>query len=245
MFASLLYFFTESWHLSLKHLFAAEWGVFAALGFSLHASPSHVAFHFLRLMKTLEWKPLEYLGPEMHAQWQKALKDDEERRLKRQRRKEALRKQKEERILNLHMEIESELMRRQTEQRMVQEDETEIFPESPSTERRQDDDYHKPKKVNDRRISLFNRLVLRKSMSHDGLQDGGREHLLLSKTEHDSTHNPRRGPDSAPRLVSSPSMPVLSSSHQGDDNDAVVIDIPEKAESVSGSIGLLYEESVV
>jgi hypothetical protein len=245
MFASLLYFFTESWHLSLKHLFAAEWGVFAALGFSLHASPSHVAFHFLRLMKTLEWKPLEYLGPEMHAQWQKALKDDEERRLKRQRRKESLRKQKEERILNLHMEIESELMRRQTEQRMTTEDDTEIFPESPSTERRQDDDYSKPKKASDRRMSLFNRLVLRKSMSHDGLQDGGREHVALSRTEHDSSTIKRRtkGPDLAPRLVSSPSMPLLSNSHDDDDNDAVVIDIPMKAESASGSIGRLLEDT--
>jgi len=34
MFASLLEFFTEDWNLSLKHLYAAEWGVFAVSKFS-------------------------------------------------------------------------------------------------------------------------------------------------------------------------------------------------------------------
>ena len=51
MYAALLEFFTQEWSLSLKHLFDAEWGVFAALGFSLHVSPSQVTFHFKRLMK--------------------------------------------------------------------------------------------------------------------------------------------------------------------------------------------------
>jgi hypothetical protein len=49
MFAALLEFFTQEWSLSLRHLFDAEWGVFAALGFSLHVSPSQVTFHFKRL----------------------------------------------------------------------------------------------------------------------------------------------------------------------------------------------------
>lgn len=53
MFASLLEVFTQEWEISLKHLYAAEWGVFAALQFRLHAKPSQVAFHFKRLLKSL------------------------------------------------------------------------------------------------------------------------------------------------------------------------------------------------
>jgi hypothetical protein len=53
MFASLLEFFTQEWDISLKHLFAAEWGVFAALQFRLSAQPSQVSFHFKRLLKSL------------------------------------------------------------------------------------------------------------------------------------------------------------------------------------------------
>lgn len=87
MFASLLYFFTEGWNLSLKNLFSAEWGVFVALRFSLHASPSDVSFHFKRFMKTLEWNTVDYLSTIMYSQWQDALVDDEERRAKRERAK--------------------------------------------------------------------------------------------------------------------------------------------------------------
>ena len=47
MFASLLEFFTQEWDISLKHLFKAEWGVFAALQFRLHAKPSQGAFLFI------------------------------------------------------------------------------------------------------------------------------------------------------------------------------------------------------
>lgn len=53
MFAILLEFFTQEWEISLKHLMSAEWGVFAALQFRLHAKPSQVAFHFKRLLKSL------------------------------------------------------------------------------------------------------------------------------------------------------------------------------------------------
>jgi Cyclin, N-terminal domain len=221
MFASLLYFFTEGWHLSLKHLFAAEWGVFAALGFSLHSSPTHVAFHFLRLMKTLEWKPMEYLGPEMYAQWQKALKDEEELRMKRKRRKEGQRKQKEERILSLHKELESELIRRQ-EERMIQNDTV----ESPSTKT------SKAGKTHDQpRQSLLNRLRLRKSMSHEGLHDMAKDDtLLLVRSPYESVRS-RRGSNSVPRFVSSESMPIFSSQ---DDDNTIAIDIPEIPDAGGG-----------
>ena len=111
MFESLLLFFTQEWNLSLKHLFTVEWGVFAALNFSLDASPSQISFHFKRLMKTLEWNALNYLGSTMYNQWQDALADEEERRLKRERRRDASRKNNEDRIRSFHFQFRNEQSR--------------------------------------------------------------------------------------------------------------------------------------
>lgn len=116
MFASLLEFFTEEWNLSLKSLFDAEFGVFAALRFELHASPSQVAFHYRRLMKSLEWNSLTYLGDEMYRYWQDALEEEDRRKKEREERKERKLRLKEERLLNLQIEIENEVLRR-SEQR--------------------------------------------------------------------------------------------------------------------------------
>ena len=121
IFASLLEFFTTQWNLSLKQLFDAEWGVFAALGFSLHEKPSHVAFHYKRLMKNLDWNPRKYLGEVMYDQWQSALEDEEERRRERQKRKDKLQRRKEERIINLRIEMEKEVFRQKTENTMIDE----------------------------------------------------------------------------------------------------------------------------
>lgn len=117
IFASLLEFFTEQWNLPLKNLFDAEWGVFAALGFSLHAKPSHVAFHFKRLMKTMGWNPRNYLGEEMYNHWQSALEMEEDRRREKLKRRERMRRRKEEHILNLRIEMENEVIRRKVEER--------------------------------------------------------------------------------------------------------------------------------
>ena len=87
--------------------FYQEWGVFAALGFSLHAKPSQVSFHFKRLMKTLEWNPRHYLGSTMFNQWQDALDFEEKHSKKRERRKEKKQRRKEEQLLNLHLELVS------------------------------------------------------------------------------------------------------------------------------------------
>jgi hypothetical protein len=90
IFESLIVFFTHDWSLSLKQLYAAEWIVFTSLGFNLTAKPSEVAFHFKRLLKTLEWNPRSYLGNEMYLQWLDALADEarqnEKKKLKRKRR---------------------------------------------------------------------------------------------------------------------------------------------------------------
>jgi hypothetical protein len=108
MFASLLEFFTQDWELSLKHLFSAEWGVFAALGFELHASPSQVSFHFRRLMKVLEWRPVRYLGTEMYNQWQDCLITAERRREEREQRREYRRAKKERKLLKLELKLKLE-----------------------------------------------------------------------------------------------------------------------------------------
>jgi hypothetical protein len=108
MFASLLTFFTQDWNISLKHLFAAEWGVFAALQFRLNAKPSHVAFHFKRLMKGLGRDPRRYLGVQMYGYWQQALVEEEIQRAEREERMEVRRKRKEkEKLRQLELELEA------------------------------------------------------------------------------------------------------------------------------------------
>lgn len=106
VFASLLEFFTQEWNLSLKHLFAAEWGVFAALQFRLHVKPSHVAFHFKRLLKAMDWNPRAYLGPQMYAYWMDALAAEEYFKIQRQERREARQElQEHKKMLQLQREL--------------------------------------------------------------------------------------------------------------------------------------------
>ena len=98
-FASLFEFFSHEWSVSLKSLFSAEWGVFAALGFNLQAKPSHVAFHFKRFMKVLEWNSMAYLGQEQFNQWQKSLDDENKIREKHYQRRRLRREQEERKLL--------------------------------------------------------------------------------------------------------------------------------------------------
>jgi len=107
VFASLLEFFTHEWSLSVKAIFEAEWGVFAALEFSLHATPSQVQFHFKRLMKALDESPLNYLGEEMYSQWQDTLRDECLRTEKSVERREARRRHKDAKLIELKKELMS------------------------------------------------------------------------------------------------------------------------------------------
>jgi len=116
-FASLFFFFTHDWELPLKKVFAAEWGVFAALGFKLHASPIEVSFHFKRLMKSLEWSPLDYLGPRMYDYWQDALTNESIRKKERAERRERRRKQRDKKILKLQRELQDKETAEFTNQR--------------------------------------------------------------------------------------------------------------------------------
>ena len=223
--ASLLLFFTQDWSLSLKSLFDSEWAVFAALGFSLHTNPSHVAFHFKRLMKTLEWNPLDYLGTTMYSQWQKALAEEEERRAKRERKHEAQRKRKEAQLLNLHIEIENEY-RRQSERR----NSSDSFEELPKNTTDHDvkvdkDDVElttvesqqvaaKKKGGTERRIKLFNRFArpVKRSLSHERIAELEHQPMVLTTSTEVSAAGRR-----STGIKSTPSMPSLPT---------VAIDVP-------------------
>lgn len=239
MFASLLLFFTQDWTLSLKQLFAAEWGVFAALGFSLDATPSQVAFHFKRLMKTLEWSPLDYLGSAMYSQWQEALADEEERRVKRERRLDVRRQQTEEQLLNFRIEIGNEVLRRKTAERQ-----TSSSGASDDGQKQQKlADLLPPKSpmkkvvgTSERRMKLFNRFGMRRSISQERLSE--REGRLMTP----ATDHQRSG--STGRLPLSPSMPTIATAFS--DTGIVAIDIPDiNDDSDASSIGLQHDEGII
>eukprot|EP00577_Skeletonema_sp_RCC1716_P001578 CAMPEP_0113425518 /NCGR_PEP_ID=MMETSP0013_2-20120614/30215_1 /TAXON_ID=2843 ORGANISM="Skeletonema costatum, Strain 1716" /NCGR_SAMPLE_ID=MMETSP0013_2 /ASSEMBLY_ACC=CAM_ASM_000158 /LENGTH=897 /DNA_ID=CAMNT_0000313691 /DNA_START=37 /DNA_END=2727 /DNA_ORIENTATION=+ /assembly_acc=CAM_ASM_000158 len=105
IFESLVVFFTHDWSLSLKELFAAEWIVFTALGFSLKARPSEVAFHFRRLLRVLEWNARSYLGSEMYRQWQDSLVDESLQKERREARREREVQKKDRKLLRLQRKL--------------------------------------------------------------------------------------------------------------------------------------------
>lgn len=243
MFESLLGFFTQDWNLSLKRIFDAEWGVFAALGFSLHARPSHVSFHFKRMMKTLEWNVRDYLGRDMHDQWLRALEVEEDRQREREKRKDRKRREREQRILSLRIEIENEVIRRKTEQRQEEEDivaaELSDVPGSPKVSR----DEQKKKsvgRVKSGGMRLLSRM--RRVTSSGKITD------QTSQSEHTGTR--RRGSGHA-GLHLSPSLPALANiapetgaSPIALEPDSIAIDIPVAATSAhdDGSLGSLTME---
>ena len=224
--ASLLLFFTQDWSLSLKSLFDTEWAVFAALGFSLHADPLHVAFHFKRLMKTLEWNPLDYLGPTMYSQWQKSLADEEERRAKRERRHEARRKQKEAQLLNLHIEIENEY-RRKSERRNSNDSDSKT-PKSKFKKVEHDGEpvtvdsqvVTKLKSGIERRIKLFNRFArpVRRTVSQERIAEAENQHLVANAGEPVVRRR-------STGIHFSPSMPAMSTT-LSEDHGIVAINVP-------------------
>lgn len=108
IFESLIVFFTHDWSISLKQLYAAEWIVFTALGFSLKSTPSQVAFHFKRLLKVLEWDARSYLGNEMYKQWQASLQDEAHTNERKKARKEMRIKANERKLLKLQRKLHAE-----------------------------------------------------------------------------------------------------------------------------------------
>ena len=240
--ASLLYFFTQDWSLSLKNLFDAEWAVFVALGFSLHASPSQVAYHFKRMMKTLEWNQLDYLGTTMFKQWQETLADEEERRAKRERRREARRKRKEEQLLNLHIEIENEYRRKNERKESGGGSDIDAALETKKGKERPPEGRVTKKKIGvERRIRLFNRL--RKSVSQERLANAENDQHLAS-TAHEATPRMR---STGIGIHVSPSMPTIATAFSHDTGTGIVaIDIPiqndaaDDASSIGADSGIRF-----
>ena len=121
----LIQFLATSWKLNPKELFEAEFGCFVALEFKTHASPSQVAFHFRRLMRSLEKDPARYLGNEMWAQWQEAIKYDGLRANRREARRRKKKQKSERKILKLERKLtlksKIEKERREKEKRRREE----------------------------------------------------------------------------------------------------------------------------
>lgn len=232
MFASLLEFFTQDWSLGLKSIFDAEWGVFAALSFSLHAPPSQVAFHFRRLMKTLERNPRTYLGDTMFDQWQDALADEEERRKERAKRRERRRRKKEGFLLNLHIEMQNDAIRRK-EQEDIQERGHEGGKQGPS--KPPTSQFKEKATVKKAGIKLFQRLGLRRSISQENVGEP-----MLSETEHTSKRKVVVG------MTLSPSMPLLrpAAPNIPSRNEIIAIDIPHLDEMglEESSVGSLQSD---
>lgn len=77
-----------------------------ALGFSLKAKPSEVAFHFKRLLRVLEWDPRSYLGSEiMYRQWQESLAEEFRQNERRNARHERRIKKSEVQLLKLQRKL--------------------------------------------------------------------------------------------------------------------------------------------
>jgi hypothetical protein len=77
-----------------------------ALGFSLKAKPSDVAFHFKRLLRVLEWDPRSYLGSEfMYRQWQDSLMEESRHNERRKVRRERRTKKNERKLLKLQRKL--------------------------------------------------------------------------------------------------------------------------------------------
>ena len=91
-----------------KELFAAEFGVFVALEFKLHATPTQVAFHFKILMDSLEKRPLAYLGPEMFVQWQNSLDAENRHRERKERRLQIRQELQDKKIIELQLAAQKE-----------------------------------------------------------------------------------------------------------------------------------------
>jgi hypothetical protein len=226
MFASLLEFFTQDWSLSIKHLFAAEWGVFAALQFRLHATPSQVAFHFKRLLKTLDWNPVTYLGAEMFGYWQQALVREEYLRHERKTRREVRHQKKEqEKILHLKRELEAAKSREKSSNRNTNGEAAvepvvvaviAVPPPSPSPREVKkglsSSDHISPSTAKSKKVSgiggkLLNRLSGKRFPSTDKLQQQGL-------------------PDaSAKQLSISPLMPAVARSFRHIEGADLIIDI--------------------
>lgn len=221
MFASLLEFFAHDWSLSLKTVFAAEWGVFVALNFNLHFTPSQVAFHFKRMMKTLGWSPLSYLGPDMYSQWQESLADEARRRAEHEARKEARRERKERKLLRLQREaLQQETNDKQRETDSMYESNI----QSDVSVSMITDDASSPSRsqsVHGRKIKmkLFHRLALKRNTSMEKLAG----HPAAA-----SEHIPKQ---QIKTMTRSPSLPVFT----GEPHVAIDIEEHENCDDASVS----------
>ena len=106
-------------------------GVFVALDFHLHATPSAVAFHFKRLMKKLERSTLAYLGPVCHGRWKDTLNEEMSRKQEHENRKQERSERRDRKLRELQHKAKLE----ETDEDGVERVKCESGGEQPSTER--------------------------------------------------------------------------------------------------------------
>lgn len=243
IFAALLEFFTHDWALSLKHLFSAEWGVFAALGFRLHASPSQVEFHFRRILKVLGWNGVAYIGPEMYEQWQDVVEAEVRRTQERESKREIRRKNKERKLLKLELQLQKE-EKEWEEEEAAAENENENENENEKEEIRNSSRRSRQKTTAMKLLKSFTNLA----RPHPAERFPIHDRLVL--TSHEA---PRRR-----TIIRSPSMPFMTNGQSSPNasNDArqppntnfsqdhIVIDIPTGAHSRDSSVGMLTDDEV-
>mmetsp|Transcript_33880 Transcript_33880/g.82150 ORF Transcript_33880/g.82150 Transcript_33880/m.82150 type:complete len:718 (+) Transcript_33880:922-3075(+) len=214
-FSLLLEFFTQEWEISLKHLFSAEWGVFAALQFRLHVKPSQVAFHFKRLLKSLGWNPRRYLGGDMFSFWQMALTHEEYLRQERQVRLE-IRQQKEKEKL---MQLQREMGRKESIDGSVDVvEESNNEKEEPEKEKSQPTTTNyslEPKKHSRLTLSLLNRFGTGANKHRSSSTERIPQRTFSTPQRASSTATQRddsvlESGRMALKLAQSPSMPLLS-----------------------------------
>ena len=228
-------FVLETHYSTPEFEYHAEWGVFAALQFRLHAKPSQVTFHFKRLLKSLEWNPGTYLGSQMYAYWQEALVREEYLRQEREKRREVRQQKKEEKkLLQLQREFEAAKRREKgtnrsesNEEEAEEDEEVPLAPASESTEFKLPP--HSPKSMispkrgrQSTRMGFLHRFGgAKRAMSSDKLA----QELKLAEDKDSS----QKG------IPKSPSMPVLHASFtEGNIGDEFVIEINSDVESVHG-----------
>jgi hypothetical protein len=174
------------------------------------------------MMKGLEWSPLQYLGPEMHSQWQNSLDDDDLRRKAHQKRKEQRRERKERKLLKLQRE------RLQSDEKQRDSDD-DTLSEKPSHHEDEPEDSVKdsPSRtfVTGKKSGPMNFLLrLKKISSVEKL-----EKLVEPARHAESEHIRGSSKVREKPLIRSPSLPVIMRRRSNDTNDAhVAIDINEE-----------------
>jgi hypothetical protein len=214
------------------------------LQFRLHAKPSHVAFHFKRLLKSLDKNPRSYLGAEVFGYWQHALAKEEYLRKEREARREVRQQKKEQKkILQLQRELEAANRRDKSSgmnrscKKLDSDDPKDLSPKD-------HDPQKSPAKLRERRdltataTAFSPKLPKRQGSRITGILQrfsGGKRSMSsdkLSQQHQNATEGEVEGNQA--RLLMSPSMPAISRAFEKEAGEDFIIDIHSGLNDGSG-----------